>query len=96
MSADSSQPPQPAAPPGEATVRVQQLFVRYQPQLRSFVLALTGVHTAPRSRGRIPFFLFAPTFYGNFGTARGICEAATIALASDQRPPSHTAGWVDV
>jgi hypothetical protein len=42
MSADSSQPPQPAALPGEATVLVQQLFVRYQPQLRSFVLALTG------------------------------------------------------
>ena len=47
MPADKSQPPQPSGLPapdrsGEATVRVQQLFVRYQSQLRSFVLALTG------------------------------------------------------
>jgi RNA polymerase sigma-70 factor (ECF subfamily) len=42
MSADETPPPQPAAPLGGATARVQQLFVRYQPQLRSFVLALTG------------------------------------------------------
>ena len=47
MPADNSRSPQPAgqsAPdrPGEATVRVQQLFVRYQSHLRSFVLALTG------------------------------------------------------
>lgn len=47
MPADKSQPPQPSgqsAPDrsGEATVRVQQLFVRYQSQLRSFVLAITG------------------------------------------------------
>jgi RNA polymerase sigma-70 factor (ECF subfamily) len=48
MTADRRPPPQqPAGPPasdqpGEATVRVQQLFVRYQSQLRSFVLALTG------------------------------------------------------
>ena len=47
MPADNSEPLQPAGQlgsdrPGEATVRVQQLFVRYQSQLRSFVLALTG------------------------------------------------------
>jgi RNA polymerase sigma-70 factor (ECF subfamily) len=42
MSAEQSHPTQPSPPPGEATVRVQQLFVRYQSQLRSFVLALTG------------------------------------------------------
>ena len=47
MPADNSHTAQPADQlgtdrPGEATVRVQQLFVRYQSHLRSFVLALTG------------------------------------------------------
>lgn len=47
MPADNSRPPQSAGQMGpdrrgEATVRVQQLFVRYQAHLRSFVLALTG------------------------------------------------------
>jgi RNA polymerase sigma-70 factor (ECF subfamily) len=47
MPADNSRPLQPdgqPAPdrPGEATVRVQQLFVRYQSHLRSFVRGLTG------------------------------------------------------
>ncbi len=46
MPAEKNQLPSAGQPapvlPGEATVRVQQLFVRYQSQLRSFVLALTG------------------------------------------------------